>query len=58
MKVKSLCSYALNVEIINVRTQEKTQINLQPRAGVTLPEGYIVDPNFKVRNKTNIRIVE
>lgn len=57
VKVRNTSSVPLLVDIRNKRTQEVTQVNIQPKGGVTLPRDYVVDQNYYVRNKSALRIL-
>mgnify|MGYP004659298945 FL=1 len=58
IKVRNNGNVPLLVDIRNIKTQKITQVHIMPKGGVTLPKDYIVDPNYAVRNKLVLRIIE
>ena len=58
VKLRNASGVPLSVNIVNEKTKKVTQVNVQPKGTVVLPNGYIVEPNYYVRFKQALRIIK
>lgn len=57
VKVRNVSLVGLCVNIVHKETKQLTQVNIQPKGKVTLPEGFVVEPNYYVRHKSELRVI-
>ena len=58
VKVRNVSDVQLVVSIQNQKTREIRKVVIQSKSGVTLPKDYVVEPNYLVKHKSALRILQ